>query len=48
MSIIKFFITISLLFSVSHVYSDDYPLIYISPNPNKINIDMHASNVEVI
>mgnify|MGYP001426539231 FL=1 len=48
MSIIRFFITIYLLSSVSNVYSDDYPLIYISPNPNKINIDMHASNVEVI
>ena len=48
MSIIRFFITIYLLSSVSSVYSDDYPLIYISPNPNKINIDMHASNVEVI
>ncbi len=48
MSIIRFLITIYLLFSVSNVYSDDYPLIYISPNPNKINIDMHASNVEVI
>lgn len=48
MSIIRFLISIYLLFSVSNVYSDDYPLIYISPNPNKINIDMHASNVEVI
>ena len=48
MSIIRFFITIYLLSSVSNVYSNDYPLIYISPNPNKINIDMHASNVEVI
>ena len=48
MSIIRLLITIYLLFSVSNVYSDDYPLIYISPNPNKINIDMHASNVEVI
>ena len=48
MSIIRFFIAIYLLSSVSSVYSDDYPLIYISPNPNKINIDMHASNVEVI
>ena len=48
MSIIRFFIAIYLLSSVSSVYSDDYPLIYISPNPNKNNIDMHASNVEVI
>ena len=48
MSIIRFFITIYLLSSVSNVYSNNYPLIYISPNPNKINIDMHASNVEVI
>ena len=48
MSIIRFLITIYLLFSVSNVYSYDYPLIYISPNPNKINIDMHASNIEVI
>ena len=48
MSIIRFFITIYLLSSVSNVYSNDYPLIYISPKPNKINIDMHASNVEVI
>ena len=48
MSIIRFLISIYLLFNVSNVYSDDYPLIYISPNPNKINIDMHASNVEVI
>ena len=48
MSISRFFIAICLLSSVSSVYSYDYPLIYISPNPNKINIDMHASNVEVI
>ena len=48
MSIIRFIISLYLLSNVANVYSDEYPLIYISPNPNKINVDLHASNVEVI
>ena len=48
MSIIRFIIYLYLLSNVANVYSDEYPLIYISPNPNKINVDLHASNVEVI
>jgi vitamin B12 transporter len=48
MSIIRLLLALYFLSSVTNVYSDEYPLIYISPNPNKVNIDMHASNVEVI
>ena len=48
MSIFRLFLALYFLSSVTNVYSDEYPLIYISPNPNKVNIDMHASNIEVI
>ena len=48
MSIIRSVLALYFLSCVTNVYSDEYPLIYISPNPNKVNIDMHASNVEVI
>ena len=48
MSIIRLLLALYFLSSVTNVFSDEYPLIYISPNPNKVNIDMHASNVEVI
>ena len=48
MSIIRLLLALYFLSSVTNVYSDEYPLIYISPNPNKVNINMHASNIEVI
>ena len=48
MSIIRSVLALYFLSSVANVYGDEYPLIYISPNPNKVNIDMHASNVGVI
>ena len=48
MSIIRFIIYLYLLSNVANVYSDEYPLIYISPNPNTIYVDLHASYVEVI
>ena len=48
MSIFRLFLALYFLSSVTNVYSDEYPLIYISPNPNKVNIDMHASNIKVI
>ena len=30
------------------VFSADTPYIYISPNPSKVNIDLHSSNIDII
>ena len=44
----KFFLHIVLLLNSSIVLAKDLPYIYISPNPNKINFDLHAGNIELI
>ena len=45
---IKLVSTIILALYISSSYSKDLPPIYISPNPNKINIDLHSSNPHII
>ncbi len=48
MMLVKLFLYIVLLLNFSIAFSKDIPRIYISPNPSKINFDLHAGNAELI
>ena len=42
------FLTIYLFSNIAFAYSDEVPLIYISPNPSNILLDNYSGNVETI
>ena len=41
-------LTIYLFSNIAFAYSDEVPLIYISPNPSNILLDNYSGNVETI
>ena len=30
------------------VFSNETPYIYISPNPSKVSVDLHSSNIDIV